>query len=60
MSAKHIYFRFTNGTNRGNYDMQSDINKIFKWCETLSMELNPEKCKVLHLGKQTKQRIISL
>ena len=48
------------GTNRGNYDMQSDINKIFKWCETLSMELNPEKCKVLHLGKQTKQRIISL
>ena len=33
--------------------MQSDINKIVKWCKTSSMELSPEKCKIMHLGKQT-------
>ena len=33
--------------------MQSDINKIVKWCKTWSMELSPEKCKVMHLGTQT-------
>ena len=41
------------GTDRENDDMQSEINKIVKWCETWSMELSPEKCKVMHLGKQT-------
>ena len=31
------------GTDRVDDDMQSDINKIFEWCETWSMELSPEK-----------------
>ena len=47
------------GTDWGDDDMQSDINKIVKWWKTWSMELSPEKCKVMHLGKQTR-RIISL
>ena len=33
--------------------MQCDIKKIFKCCETRSMELIREKSKVMHLGKQT-------
>ena len=33
--------------------MQSDVNMIVEWCETWYMELSPEKCKVMHLGKQT-------
>ena len=33
--------------------MQSDINKIVKWRETWSMKLSPEKCKVIHLRKQS-------
>ena len=44
--------------------MQSDINKIFKWCETWSMELEckverckDERCKE---GNNQFQRIISL
>ena len=41
------------GTDRDDDDMQSDINNIVKWCETWSMELSPEKCKFMHLGKQT-------
>ena len=41
------------GTDQDDKDMQSYINKIIKWCETWSMELSPEKCKVMHLGKQT-------
>ena len=39
------------GTVWGDDDMQSDINKIVKWCETRSMELSAEKCKVMHLVK---------
>ena len=41
------------GTDRDNDDMQSDINRIVRWCETWYMELGPEKCKVMHLGKQS-------
>ena len=26
--------------------MQSDIKKIVEWCETWSMKLSPEKCKI--------------
>ena len=35
--------------------MQYDIKRIVKWCETWSMEfgLSPEKCKIMHVGKQT-------
>ena len=35
--------------------MQYDINRIVKWSETWSMEfsLSPEKCKIMHVGKQT-------
>jgi hypothetical protein len=33
--------------------MQTDIDKIVGWCKTWSMELSPEKCKVMHLGKQS-------
>ena len=29
--------------DRDDGDMQSDINKIVKWCETWSMKLSPEK-----------------
>ena len=32
--------------------MQSNINRIVKWCEIWSMELSPEKCKIMHLGNQ--------
>ena len=41
------------GTDRDDDDMQSDINKIVKWCETWSMKLSPEKYKSMHFGKQT-------
>ena len=41
------------GTDRDNDDMQTDIDKIVGWCKTWSMELSPEKCKVMHLGKQS-------
>ena len=34
--------------------MQFDINKIVKWFYTWSMELSPEKCKIMHLRKQIK------
>jgi hypothetical protein len=40
------------GTDRDNDDMQADINRIIEWCETWSMELSPEKCKIMHLGNQ--------
>ena len=40
--------------------MQSDIKKLIKWCKTWSMELSPEKCKVMQLGNQKTQKIISL
>ena len=33
--------------------MQIDIDKIVEWCKTWSMELSPEKCKFMHLGKQS-------
>ena len=33
--------------------MQSDINNIVKWCETRSMEISSEKCKVMHSEKVT-------
>ena len=33
--------------------MQNDINRIVEWCVTWSMELISEKCKVIHLGKQS-------
>ena len=33
--------------------MQYDINRIVRWCEAWSMELSPEKCKVMHLEKQS-------
>ena len=48
------------GADRDDDDMQSNINKIVKWCKTWSMELTPEKCKGMHLGKQRILRIISL
>ena len=41
------------GTYRDDEDMQFDISKIVKWCETWSMELSPEKFKVMHLEKQS-------
>ena len=41
------------GTYWDNDDMQTDIDKIVGWCKTWSMELSPEKCKVMHLGKQS-------
>ena len=33
--------------------MQSDINKIVEWCETWPIVLSPEKCKCMHLWKQS-------
>ena len=36
------------GTDQGDDNMQYDINRIVKWCETWSMEISPEKCKVMH------------
>ena len=36
--------------------MQADINRIVEWCDTLSMELSPEKCKIIHLGKQNNSK----
>ena len=33
--------------------MQTDIDKIVEWCKTWSMELSPEKYKIMHLGKQS-------
>ena len=45
--------------------MQSDINKIVKWCETWSMELCQlriviKKCKEMHLGKKRNQEAYSI
>ena len=48
------------GADRHDDDIQSDIKKIVKWCKTWSIELTPEKCKVMHLRKQKIQGIISL
>ena len=31
--------------------MQSDINAISVWCNKWLMQLNEEKCKVVHVGK---------
>ena len=31
--------------------MECNINRIFKWLETWSLELSPKKCKIMHLGK---------
>ena len=42
------------GTDLDDDDMQFEINKIVKWCETWSMEISLEKCKVMHLRKQIK------
>ena len=39
--------------------MQSDIKKIVEWCGTCSMELSPEKCKAMHLGKQSSPDFIA-
>ena len=39
--------------DRDDKDKQYVINRIVKWCETWSMEISPEKCKIMHLGKQT-------
>ena len=33
--------------------MKNDIDKIFEWCKTWSMEICPEKCKIMHLGRQS-------
>ena len=33
--------------------MQTDMEKKVEWCKTWSMELSQEKCKVMHLGKQS-------
>ena len=41
------------GTDRDTDDVQSDLNKKVRQCETWSMELSPEKCNVMHLGQQT-------
>ena len=30
--------------------LQADLDRITKWCETWLMELNAEKCKVMHFG----------
>ena len=30
--------------------LQADLDRIMKWCETWLMELNAEKCKVMHFG----------
>ena len=29
--------------------LQDDLNKMTRWSETFSLQLNPGKCKVLHL-----------
>ena len=36
------------GTDLNDDDMQSDINKIVECYGTWSMELSPERCKVMH------------
>ena len=33
--------------------MRNDIDNILEWCKTWSMELSQEKCKDMHLGKQS-------
>ena len=38
------------GTDWENDLMQTDIDKIVEWYKTWSIELSPEKCKVMHLG----------
>ena len=42
-------------TYQDDDDIQSDINKIVKWCDTWFMLLSREKCKVgsMHLRKQS-------
>ena len=41
------------GADRDNDDIQNNINRITVWCETWFMELRFEKCKVMHLVKQS-------
>ena len=39
-------------TDTDSDEAQDDINKIINWCKIWSMELSPEKCKVMHMGSQ--------
>ena len=32
-------------------ELQSRINRIAQWAEEWKMEINPKKCKVMHIGK---------
>ena len=39
--------------------MQSDINKIVKWCETCSMKLTIEKCMHLRIQSNSEDYFIA-
>ena len=36
--------------------LQSDIQQVTKWSEEWLMELNVEKCKIMHLGKKNPEK----
>ena len=37
-----------------NYKIQKDLDRLVAWAETWQMEFNPQKCKVMHIGKDNR------
>ena len=42
---------FLKSSDGGNLKIQSDLNRMIKWCENWQVLLNFEKCKCLYFGK---------
>ena len=54
MTSRNVAINFCKlivdlGADRDDDDMQFNINRIVKWCETWSIELSLEKYKIMHL-----------
>ena len=41
-------------------NLQTDLEAVVKWARVWLMELNTEKCKVMHCGKHNPYQIIQL
>ena len=39
---------------QGNYSIQKDLDRLAAWADKWQMEFNPQKCKVMHIGRENR------
>ena len=47
-------------SDRDNLDFQSDLDRLHHWSSTWQLKFNPNKCKIMHAGRQREEHLYTM